>query len=146
MKVRRQIINTKNSPQAIGPYNQAILVNNTLYISGQLGMNPHTMELVQGGVEEQAIQALKNMHHILKKANGDFSDVVKTTILMKDMNDFQAVNKIYGKYFTNNLPARMAFQVAALPKNGLVEIEAVAQIGVQTAGSVLDMNKADSQL
>lgn len=141
VKHKRHCINTRHAPQAIGPYNQAVLIDGTLYISGQLGIDPGTMELVEGGVEEEAIQALKNMYHILKRANCEFSDVVKTTILLKDMNDFQTVNAVYEQCFKNplgfnELPARMAFQVAALPKNGLVEIEAVAKIGAQSAGSI----------
>jgi len=138
-KVKRVIINTKNAPQAIGPYNQAVLVDRTLYISGQLGMDPDTMELVDGGVKDQAIQALKNMHMILSRAKSSFSDVIKTTILLKDIKDFQTVNEIYAQCFSDNLPARAAFQVAALPKNGLVEIEAVAVVGSNTAGSILEM-------
>jgi len=138
-RVKRVIINTKHAPQAIGPYNQAVLVDRTLYISGQLGMDPKTMDFVEGGVEEQAIQALKNMYMILTRAQSSFSDVIKTTILLKDMKDFQTVNEIYAQCFKDNLPARAAFQVAALPKNGLVEIEAVAVIGVNTAGSIYEM-------
>ena len=87
------------------------MVDRTLYISGQLGLDPDTMDFVDGGVKEQAIQALKNMHMILTRAKSSFSDVVKTTILLKDMKDFQTVNEIYAQCFTDNLPARAAFQV-----------------------------------
>ena len=82
-----------------------------MYISGQLGLDPETMEIVEGGIEEETIQALKNLHMILKRAQSEFSDVIKTTILLKDMNDFQVVNEIYAQCFTSNLPARAAFQV-----------------------------------
>ena len=91
---------------------QAVLIDRTLYISGQLGMDPNTMEIVEGGVVEEAIQALKNMHMILKRAQSDFTDVVKTTILLKSIKDFQAVNEIYSQCFTTDMPARAAFEVS----------------------------------
>ncbi len=110
-QIKRVVVNTKNAPKAIGPYNQAILIDRTLYISGQLGLDPDTMEIVEGGVEEETIQALKNLHMILRRAHSDFSDVIKTTILLKDMRDFKLVNDIYSQCFVENLPARMAFEV-----------------------------------
>lgn len=139
----RTIIKTKYAPKAIGPYNQAILVDKTLYVSGQLGLDPVTMKMVPGGVEEEAIQALNNMYMILRRANADFGDVIKTTVLLKDMNDFELVNKIYEQCFKDHQPARMAFQVAALPKDGLVEIEAVAIIGAVTAGAIYDCHEGN---
>ena len=101
--------------QKIVKYNffQAVLIDRTLYISGQLGMDPNTMEIVEGGVVEEAIQALKNMHMILKRAQSDFTDVVKTTILLKSIKDFQAVNEIYSQCFTTDMPARAAFEVSS---------------------------------
>merc|ERR1712117_181370 len=127
--LRRVIISTKKAPDAIGPYNQAVQVNNTLYISGQIGFNPTTMDIVSGGVVAEAKQALTNMGHILEAANCNFNNVVKTTVLLADINDFAAVNEAYTKFFTSNYPARAAYQVAALPIGAKVEIEAVAVVG-----------------
>eukprot|EP00091_Calanus_sinicus_P024668 TRINITY_DN8988_c0_g1_i1.p1 TRINITY_DN8988_c0_g1~~TRINITY_DN8988_c0_g1_i1.p1 ORF type:complete len:164 (-),score=57.80 TRINITY_DN8988_c0_g1_i1:133-624(-) len=131
--LRRVIISTKKAPDAIGPYNQAVQVNSTLYISGQIGFNPSTMEIVSGGVVAEAQQALTNMGHILNAANCNFNNVVKTTVLLADMNDFAAVNDVYTKFFTANYPARAAYQAAALPRGARIEIEAVAVVGdIQT--------------
>jgi reactive intermediate/imine deaminase len=112
------------------------MVDKTLYISGQLGMNT-SGEMVGGGVSAEAEQALTNIGNILAAAGGGFKDVIKTTVLMKDINKFSEVNGIYGKFFTSHQPARAAFQVAALPKAGNVEIEAVAVIGAVNVGSIL---------
>merc|ERR1712058_77516 len=127
--LRRVIIATKKAPDAIGPYNQAVQVNNTLYISGQIGFVPETMEVIKGGVVPEARQALTNMGHILEAANCTFDNVVKTTVLLADINDFAAVNEEYTKFFSDNYPARAAYQVAALPRGARVEIEAVAVVG-----------------
>ncbi|XP_035680064.1 2-iminobutanoate/2-iminopropanoate deaminase-like [Branchiostoma floridae] len=124
--VVRRIISTAKAPAAIGPYSQAVVVGDTMYISGQIGMDPASGNLVSGGVVPEAEQALKNMGSILEAANIDYSHVVKATVLLADINDFAAVNEVYKKYFPANPPARAAFQVAALPKNGRVEIEAIA--------------------
>merc|ERR1711934_22317 len=132
----RTIVNTTQAPSAIGPYNQGVMVDKTLYISGQLGLNT-TGEMVGGGVVAEAEQALTNIGNILAAAGGGFKDVIKTTVLMKDINKFSEVNGIYGKFFTSHQPARAAFQVAALPKAGNVEIEAVAVIGAVNVGSIL---------
>ncbi|XP_056142225.1 2-iminobutanoate/2-iminopropanoate deaminase-like isoform X1 [Lampris incognitus] len=122
----RKIINTSKAPAAIGPYSQAVLVDRTMYISGQLGMDPISGQLVEGGVQAQTRQALVNMGEILKAAGCTYETVVKTTVLLADMNDFTAVNDVYKQFFGTNFPARAAYQVAALPRGGLVEIEAVA--------------------
>merc|ERR1712215_524480 len=127
--LRRVIISTKKAPDAIGPYNQAVQVDKTLYISGQIGFDPSTMEIVKGGVVAEAKQALTNMGHILEAANCSFNNVVKTTVLLADINDFAAVNEVYTKFFTANFPARAAYQAAALPRGARVEIEAVAVAG-----------------
>merc|ERR1712109_440484 len=127
--LRRVIISTKKAPDAIGPYNQAVQVDKTLYISGQIGFDPSTMEIVKGGVVAEAKQALTNMGHILEAANCSFNNVVKTTVLLADINDFAAVNEVYTKFFTANFPARAAYQAAALPRGARVEIEAVAAVG-----------------
>jgi 2-iminobutanoate/2-iminopropanoate deaminase len=118
-------IETTDAPAAIGPYSQAILAGNTLYTSGQLGVDPVTGELAQG-VEAQARQALTNLSAVLAKAGAGLGNVVKTTVFLADMDDFAAVNAIYGEAFGSQFPARSCVQVARLPKNGLVEIEAIA--------------------
>lgn len=137
MKISRSAISTSSAPSAIGPYNQAIMADQTLYISGQLGLDPETMKFVPGGVEEQTRRAMQNIENILKKSSMDFGGVIKTTILMADMADFGAVNRVYEEFLGDHKPARSAFQVAGLPKGGRVEIEAVAVAGVLTSGSVL---------
>lgn len=120
-----QTITAQNAPAAVGPYCHAKLAGNTLYTSGQLGLIPATGELPQG-VEAQATQALENLKAVLDAAGMGFSDVVKTTVFLADMNDFAAVNSIYAGYFPGEAPARSCVQVAALPKGALFEIEAVA--------------------
>jgi len=127
--IARKIINTTAAPAAIGPYSQAVLVDRTMYISGQLGLDTASGQLVAGGVQAQAKQALINMGEILKAAGCDYNNVVKTTVLLADMNDFNSVNETYKTFFSSNFPARAAYQVAALPRGGLVEIEAVAVLG-----------------
>lgn len=131
----RRIINTTSAPAAIGPYSQAVVVDQTMYISGQLGMDPASGQLVEGGVHAQTKQALVNMGEILKSANCGYENVVKTTVLLADMNDFNKVNDVYKQFFSISFPARAAYQVAALPRGGLVEIEAVAVLGPLTDGS-----------
>ncbi|XP_023331751.1 2-iminobutanoate/2-iminopropanoate deaminase isoform X2 [Eurytemora carolleeae] len=126
----RVIISTKKAPAAIGPYNQAVQVDNTLYVSGQIGFIPETMEIIPGGVEAEARQALVNMGHILQAANCTFNSVVKTTVLLADIGDFTKVNEIYKQFFKENYPARAAYQAAALPRGALVEIEAIAVVGL----------------
>nr|XP_055159366.1 2-iminobutanoate/2-iminopropanoate deaminase isoform X1 [Nyctereutes procyonoides] len=113
----RKVISTAKAPGAIGPYSQAVLVDRTIYISGQLGMDPSSGQLVPGGVAEEAKQALTNMGEILKAAGCDFNNVVKTTVLLADINDFNTVNEVYKQYFKSSFPARAAYQVAALPKS-----------------------------
>jgi len=119
------VINTDKAPAAIGPYSQAIKVGNLLYTSGQLGIIPDTGALPEG-IEKQAEQSLKNVEEILVSAGYSKTDVVKTTVFIKDMNDFTAVNKIYAAFFGDHKPARSCVEVARLPKDGLVEIEVVA--------------------
>ncbi|XP_068848317.1 2-iminobutanoate/2-iminopropanoate deaminase-like [Capricornis sumatraensis] len=132
----RKIISTAKAPAAIGPYSQAVLVDRTIYISGQLGMDPASGQLVPGRVTEKAKQALTNIGDILKAAGCDFTNVVKTTVLLADINDFSAVNDVYKQYFQSSFPARAAYQVAALPKGGRVEIEAIAVQGPLTTASL----------
>lgn len=118
-------IETKSAPEAIGPYSQAIAANGFVYTSGQIPLNPETGAIEGNGIEAQAEQAIKNLGEILKAAGTDFSKVVKTTCFLKNIADFAAFNAVYEKYFVSK-PARSCFEVAALPKNALVEIEAVA--------------------
>ena len=123
----KKIITTNKSPQAIGPYSQAILSNKTLYISGQIGLNTNGV-LINKNIEEETIQVLRNIEEILKAADMNFSNVVKTTIFLKNFNDYSAVNIIYAKYFKNQLPAREAVEVSRLPKDVNIEISSIAVI------------------
>ncbi|XP_023815959.1 2-iminobutanoate/2-iminopropanoate deaminase isoform X2 [Oryzias latipes] len=127
--LNRKFIYTTSAPAAIGPYSQGVLVDRTMYISGQIGMDVVTGQLVVGGVQAQAKQALTNMGEILKAGGCTYNNVVKTTVLLKDIDDFNSVNEVYSSFFSSNFPARAAYQVAALPRGALVEIEAVAVLG-----------------
>ncbi|XP_048795991.1 2-iminobutanoate/2-iminopropanoate deaminase [Lagopus muta] len=124
--VVRKIISTAKAPMPVGAYSQAVIVDRTMYIAGQIGIEPSSGQLVSGGVREEAKQVFKNLGEILKAAGCDFSNVVKTTVLMADIKDFGDMNDIYGQYFKSNCPARVSFQVAALPKGAQIEIEAIA--------------------
>ena len=119
-------IATQNAPAAIGPYSQAIEANGTVYVSGQLGIDPSTGNFTEGGAVAQARQSLTNISNILKEAGLSMKNVVKVTVLLADINDFAAVNEIYKDFFEAPFPARSAFAVAALPKGGKIEIEAIA--------------------
>lgn len=122
----KKIISTSNAPGAIGPYSQAVAAGKFLYISGQIPIDPKTGEFAGEDIVTQTNQSLKNIGAILKEAGMDYGDVIKTTVLLKSIGDFAAMNTEYAKYFTADCPARAAFEVAALPKGALVEIEAVA--------------------
>jgi 2-iminobutanoate/2-iminopropanoate deaminase len=122
----KKIISTNNAPQAIGPYSQAVEANNTLYISGQIPINPKTGKLIKGDIFEQTEMVMQNIGAILKAAGYDFGDVVKSTCLLSDINDFAAMNAIYEKYYPTNPPARAAYEVANLPLGALIEIETIA--------------------
>lgn len=124
----RTVIHSDEAPKAIGPYSQAIAVNGMLFCAGQTPIDPTTGNLVPGGVEEQTHQALKNVGAVLKAGGSDYSKVIKTTVFLKNMNDFAAMNAIYATYFTDAPPARSTVEVARLPKDCLVEIEAIALI------------------
>ena len=119
-------IHTDNAPAAIGPYSQAIQAGNTIYVSGQLPIDPATGAFAGADITTQTRQSLTNMKNILLAAGADMSNVVKTTVLLADIADFAAMNAVYAEFFTAPFPARAAFQVACLPKNALVEIECVA--------------------
>jgi 2-iminobutanoate/2-iminopropanoate deaminase len=122
----KKIIATDDAPRAIGPYSQAVLAGGFLFISGQIPLDPVTMKISGASAAEQAAQVFRNMGAILGAAGMDFTHVVKTTVLLKDIADFAAVNEVYARQFTGAFPARATFQVAALPMGALVEIEAVA--------------------
>ena len=121
-----QVIHTENAPAAIGPYSQAVKAGNLLFVSGQVHFVPETMEIVEGDVKAQTAQSLKNLQAILKEAGADFSNVVKTTVFIKDMNEFAQINEVYAEYFGENKPARACVEVARLPKDVKVEIELIA--------------------
>ena len=122
-------IQTPNAPAAIGPYSQAVQEGGTIYVSGQLPINPATGEFAGADIRAQARQSLENIKAILAAAGTDMAHVVKTTVLLQDMADFAAMNEVYAEFFSEPYPARAAFQVAKLPKDALVEIEAVAVTG-----------------
>ncbi len=124
----KKIIATKNAPQAIGPYSQAVQAGDMLFISGQIPLDPATSEIVGRTAAEQSEQVFKNIGAILKAAGLDYQDVVKTTVLLKSIQDFASVNEVYARYFTGEYPARAAYEVGNLPKNALVEIEAIATL------------------
>lgn len=121
------VIHSEHAPKAIGPYSQAILSHGLVFVSGQLGIDPKSGEFAGSGIEEQTKQSMENIKAILKEAGLGMESVIKTTILLKSLEDFSVVNAIYGSYFKEPYPARATYQVAKLPKDGLVEIEAVAQ-------------------
>lgn len=125
----KNIISTEKAPAAIGPYSQAIEVNNMVFTSGVIPIIPETGELVNGGIEEQAEQAIGNLAALLAEAGVDMENVIKTTVFIKDMNDFAKVNEVYAKYFTSQFPARSCVEVARLPKDVLIEIEAIGVKG-----------------
>ena len=119
-------IHTEQAPAAIGPYSQGIKAGNTVYVSGQIPIDPVTGEFAGEDIAAQTRQSLTNIREILKAGGADMSHVVKTTVLLKDIADFAAMNEVYAEFFTEPYPARAAFQAAALPKGALVEIEAIA--------------------
>jgi 2-iminobutanoate/2-iminopropanoate deaminase len=125
----RHAVSTTGAPAAIGPYSQAIASGDLVFCSGQLGLDPATGDMVAGGVEAQAERALRNLTAVLDAAGLTFGDVVKTTVFLADINDFAAVNGIYATFMPDPPPARSTFAVGALPKGGLVEIEAIARRG-----------------
>ncbi len=125
----RQAISTNGAPGAVGPYSQAIASGDLVFCSGQLGLDPVSGELVDGGVEAQAERALRNVEAVLDAAGLSFHDVVKTTIFLADIADFAAVNAVYARHMPDPPPARSTFGVGALPKGGRIEIEAIARRG-----------------
>ena len=124
--MKKEIVSTDKAPAALGPYSVAVKAGGFVYTAGQLGLDPATGEFVEGGIEAETHQALTNLKYVLEEAGSSLDQVVKTTVFLKDMNDFAAMNGVYGEYFRSEFPARSAVQAARLPKDGLVEIEAVA--------------------
>ena len=123
----RQAVSTNGAPAAIGPYSQGIVAGDLVFCSGQLGLDPVSGEIVEGGVEAQAERALRNVAAVLDAAGVGTGDLVKTTLFLADIGDFAAVNAIYAKFMPEPPPARSTFAVGALPKGGLIEIEAIAR-------------------
>ncbi len=125
----KTIINTTNAPAPIGPYSQAVKAGNFLFVSGQIALDPKTGELVVGDIPTETKLVMENLKAILTEAGADFTNIVKSTIFLKDMGNFATVNEIYGSYFKDNFPARETVQAAALPKNVNVEISVIAVLG-----------------
>jgi 2-iminobutanoate/2-iminopropanoate deaminase len=126
--IQKNIIKSDKAPKAIGPYSVAVTANHFVFTAGQIGIDPSTGNLVEGGIESETKQALENLKNILIDSGASIQSVLKTTVFLTDINDFHKINSIYGEYFSENSPARSAVQVAALPKGALIEIEAVAVI------------------
>ena len=122
----KKIVSTEKAPKAIGPYSQAIRTENLLFTAGQVGLDPATMEMVEGGIEAQTRQVLTNLKHVLETADSGLNFVVKTTVFLQEMSDFAKMNAVYAEFFPENPPARSTVQVAGLPKGALVEIECIA--------------------
>jgi len=122
----KKIVSTDKAPKAIGPYSQAIRTENLIFTAGQVGLHPATMELVEGGLEEQTRQVLTNLKSVLESADSGLNYVVKTTVFLQNMSDFAAMNAVYAEFFPENAPARSTVAVAALPKGALIEIECTA--------------------
>jgi 2-iminobutanoate/2-iminopropanoate deaminase len=122
----KRIIFTDKAPKAVGPYSQAVEMNGTLYIAGQVPLDPPTMTIVEGGIREQTLQVMKNIGAILEAAGYSYADVVKTTCLLSSMNDFKDMNEVYARFYPENPPARATYAVKELPLGVMVEIETVA--------------------
>jgi 2-iminobutanoate/2-iminopropanoate deaminase len=124
----RKVVHTSDAPKAIGPYSQAIATERMVFTAGQIGLDPVTGEIVEGGIVAQTRQVLTNLQCVLRAAGSSLNAVVKTTVFMKDMNDFAAMNEVYGQFFVSEPPARSTVAAAGLPKGAMVEIEAMAVI------------------
>ena len=126
--MNHSIVKTSKAPEAIGPYSQAVVHNNIVYCSGQIALDADTMEIIEGGVEEQTRRVMENLNEVLLEAGSGFGKVIKCSIFLDNMDDFKTVNEIYGEFFTENPPARETVAVQTLPKNVLVEISCIAYI------------------
>lgn len=121
-----KVISTQKAPQAIGPYSQGIIAGNMVYTSGQLGIDPENGEIVSSSIQDEARQSLKNLEAVLKEADVKLTDVIKITVFVKDLNQFAEINEVYSEFFSEQKPARSCVEVARLPKDGNIEIEAIA--------------------
>ncbi len=126
MQAEKVIVETEAAPEAIGPYSQAVGYNGLLFLSGQVAIDPDTGEMVDGEIEQQVTQVMANLSSVLEAAGVNFSHVIRTTIYLADMDDFETVNEIYGRFFDTNPPARATVEVGTLPKDALVEIDLIA--------------------
>ncbi len=127
--MRKEVINTEKAPAAIGTYSQAIKAGDTVYLSGQIPLNPATMQLVEGGFEAQTVQVFENLKSVAEAAGGGLKDIVKLNIYLTDLANFAKVNEVMGRYFAEPYPARAAIGINALPKDSLVEMDAVLVLG-----------------
>ena len=123
----KKVISTDKAPQAIGPYSQAIQVQNTLYLAGQIALDPQSGQLVEGGIEVQTHRVMQNLNAVLEEAGFNFNDVVQTQVFLSDLNNYTAMNAVYAKYFVESPPARAVVEAARIPRDALVEIMMVAQ-------------------
>jgi len=128
MGIKKEVVVTDKAPKALGPYSAGIKAGNLVFTAGQLGLDPDSGDFVPGGIEAQTKKALENLSAVLEAAGSSLAQVVKTTVFLNDMDDFGAMNGVYGQFFTESFPARSAVQAARLPKDGLVEIEAIALV------------------
>ena len=124
----REIIRTEKAPKAIGPYSAGVKTEQFIFTAGQLGIIPESGNIIDGGIENETRQSILNIQHILEEAGSSLNLIVKTTVFLRDMNEFSRMNAVYGEFFKENPPARSTIQAAALPKNGAVEIEAIALV------------------
>ena len=131
---KREVVTCSNAPAAIGPYSVAIATESMDFVSGQLGIDPKSGAIVEGGIQAQTRTALTNLKSVLESAGSSLESVVKTTVFLTDMAQFAEMNAVYAEFFTSDFPARSAIQVAALPKGGIVEVEAIAVLQRQHAG------------
>lgn len=125
----RKVISADSAPKAIGPYSQAVVANGMAYLSGQIPIDPATNQLISGDIAEQTARVLENLKAVLEASGASLASVVKTTVYLKDMGEFQAMNEVYAKYFNENAPARSTIQAARLPRDVNVEIDAIAVVG-----------------
>ncbi|BDC49987.1 reactive intermediate/imine deaminase [Bryobacterales bacterium F-183] len=129
MAATKQVIATDRAPKAIGPYAQAVVHNGIAYLSGQIPLDPATMQIVEGGIAEQTTRVLENLKAVLEASGSSLEQVLKTTVFLKDMGEFTLMNEVYAKYFEGNTPARATVEVARLPRDVKVEIECIAVVG-----------------
>ena len=127
--MNKNLISTEQAPRAIGPYSQAVVANGVAYLSGQIPLDPSTNQIVDGGITAQTERVLENLKAVLAACGGSLDSIVKTTVYLKDMNEFQQMNEVFGRYFTASPPARATIQAARLPRDVNVEIDAIAVIG-----------------